>query len=133
MWWQNNKPYLKPVLAYVGATLFCGLFTVIYYVFSRGLRSNYMSFLFVVPLPFLAFALIRWVFKSKFSFYGGLFLGNSCALAVCYFALAGIYEMAYVSSSWLSVLLIVSIVCIPFAILVEGLSRHRAKATEQTN
>ncbi len=133
MWWQNNKTYLKPILAYLGTTAFCVLFTLIYYVFSRGLRSNYMTFLFAVPLPFLAIALIRWAAKIKFSWYGAVFMGNSCGLAVAYFALSGIYEMAYVSSHWLIAFLILSIACLLFALAYECVTRFKGAVKRQEN
>ncbi|MCR5078694.1 MAG: hypothetical protein K6B65_02070, partial [Bacilli bacterium] len=60
MWWRNNKKYLVPVLGYLGATAFCVLFTSIYYVFSRGLRSNYMTFLFVSPSFFVLLSILLW-------------------------------------------------------------------------
>lgn len=40
----------KRLYAYIAVTLFCGLFSFIYELFSHGVYSNFMVYLFAIPL-----------------------------------------------------------------------------------
>lgn len=47
---QKGQKVHKMVKAYIGFTLFCGLFSSVYEYFGHGVYSNYMVFLFIFPL-----------------------------------------------------------------------------------
>lgn len=40
----------KRLLAYIGITLFCAIFSTVYEYFSHGVYSNFMVYLFAIPL-----------------------------------------------------------------------------------
>ncbi len=129
MWWRNNKKCLIPVLSYLGVTAFALLFCSIYYIFSRGLRSNYMTYLFLAPSGFVLLHFLLWAFKYVPSYYAKVAIANSCAILFAYFALSGIYEMAFLGSSWLWVFLVASVSLLGFALAYE-LVRRKTKPIE---
>ena len=59
---RSKKNTVRPIIrTYLGVTLVCGLVSLIYESFSFGVYSNYMIFLFLIPLMggVLPFATIR--------------------------------------------------------------------------
>ncbi|NCB50784.1 MAG: hypothetical protein EOM54_02710 [Clostridia bacterium] len=46
----EKNPARKTALFYLAAALFCGFFSYVYEHFSHGVYSNYMVFLFMLPL-----------------------------------------------------------------------------------
>ncbi|MDN5352280.1 MAG: hypothetical protein PWQ12_1200 [Clostridiales bacterium] len=60
----EKKSIRKTILTYIGWTLFCGLFSFVYEHFSHGVYSNYMIWLFLIPLiggvvPFAAIGAVQ--------------------------------------------------------------------------
>ena len=47
---KRKKKYLRLANRYVGISLFCVLFSLIYSLFSHGIHSRYMSWMFLWPL-----------------------------------------------------------------------------------
>ncbi len=127
MWLRKNKEYLRPVLGYACSSAFCGLFAGIYYIFSRGLRSNSLTFLFLVPLIYCAVTAAFWLFHYRLHDFSRIAFGNSCLLFVFYFALKGIYEMAYVSSSWLIAFVFAGVAFLLVGLFYELFTKPRRK------
>ncbi|MCR5491531.1 MAG: hypothetical protein K6F32_05340 [Bacilli bacterium] len=127
MLWHRNR---VQIFSYLGASAFCGFFAFMYYQFSRGLRSNYMTFLFLWPLAFVALWTILTMLKQELSGYAKACIANSCLLITLHFALLGIYEMAETASSWLYMFLIIGAVYLLAAPVAELIFRKRHNREE---
>lgn len=96
--------YLKRGLVCLGVALFCAVFYRIYDLFSHGVQSFFMTFLFLPPLIdgciqlFFAF-----LCKNRFSrLADNLFHAGTAAVTVG-FLLRGIFEIAGTDSPYLAV------------------------------
>jgi peptidoglycan/LPS O-acetylase OafA/YrhL len=89
-----NKRSWVEVLVWGAVTLFLIAFPFIYYQFSHGMRSAYMSYAFLVPLAVLLFALLIALLKKDIGGFGRLFLNTGAASISIYLLLRGVYEMA---------------------------------------
>ena len=63
---------MRSVVLYLAVTLFCGLFSAVYEHFSHGVDSDYMIWLFAIPLlggvlPFLLIRLFSLPFPNRLS------------------------------------------------------------------
>lgn len=69
----------KTIIAYLGITIFCGVFSTVYEHFSHGVYSDYMIFLFLFPLAggVLPFTLIWLIDRMQFPGRISLNLYNS--------------------------------------------------------
>ena len=95
---HNNK---KRIIIYGAITLFCLVLFIVYSIFSHGVYSNYMTFLFAWPLllgfvPALLIALIPALCEpshlTKALYHAGLAAATVSSL------LRGIFEIAGTSS-----------------------------------
>ncbi len=100
----------KRIIPYAICTIFCGIFSYIYSLFSHGVTSPHMTFLFLYPLVLGAIpAIVSMMFKRKVQTY---FLathlyhtGVVCLLLSS--MLRGIFDIAGTSSIYQTSLMIV--------------------------
>ena len=100
---KKSKPSKGNVPRYLGATLFCLIFFLIYDPFSHGVRSPYMTWLFAWPLglgllPELAFRFVPGL-RRPGRLAGNLYHSGVAALTVSS-CLRGIFEIAGTASDY---------------------------------
>jgi len=113
----DKKKAGRAALIYLGISMFCGLFSVVYEHFSYGVYSNYMIYLFLFPLlgGVLPFGSIRLLDNLKFPGRLALNLYNSgiAALTVgsCLQGALAIYgtTSGYMLVYWLGGILLVAV------------------------
>lgn len=100
---EKRKHAGKNVKIYAGVTLFCLLFFLVYDRFSHGVRSPYMTFLFLWPLilgfiPGILFYLFPG-FRKPGMLSGNLYHSGVAALTVSSM-LRGVFDIAGNSSDY---------------------------------
>lgn len=87
-------------------TVFCAVFTVIYYRFSHGIYSPYLTWLWCVPFAAGIVGVVMNILRKNRPVHAAaLCLYNSgAASAVVYFALRGILEIAGVTSPYVIII-----------------------------
>ncbi len=111
----------KTVIIYLGVTLFCGLFSMVYEHFSHGVYSDYMIYLFLFPLsggvlPFAVIGLMdRLYFPGRISL--NLYNSGIATLSVgCCFK--GVLEIYGTTSYYMPVYWIVGTVLTASGIVI---------------
>lgn len=89
-----NKRSWVEVIVWSGVTLLLAVFPFVYYQFSHGMKSAYMSYVFLVPLGILFLDLVVAFLGKDVGGFGRLFLNGGAASLSIYLLLRGIYEMA---------------------------------------
>ena len=99
-----KKKRLIRFFLYLGGGLFCGLFSYVYSFFSHGVSSDFMTFLFVLPLFGALTEGLLFLFRirtfSRFAdncFHAGIGAGTLGSL------LQGIFEIAGTGSAYMIV------------------------------
>ena len=94
---KKNNPAERGLIIYLCAAAFCFMFFIVYDCFSHGIHSDFMTFLFLIPLVLGALPCLFFVLAKKIRFPGRLSvnLWNSGVAAVtCASVLEGIFEIA---------------------------------------
>lgn len=100
MYISENR--IKNVAAYGVVTIFCAVFTIIYYRFSHEIYSPYLTWMWCVPFAAGALgAVMNILRKNRPVHAAALCLYNSgTAALVVYMALRGILKIAGATSSY---------------------------------
>lgn len=93
----------RPILIYAGVTVFCLVFCLIYYQFSHGVHSPFMSFMFAWPLllglvPSLIMAL--WGQTGRRGKWSQNFYHSGVAALTVSSMLRGIFDIAGTASDY---------------------------------
>lgn len=127
---SSNKSVKKSLFIYIGVTIFAGIFSFEYELFSHQVYSNFMVYLFVVPLVLgvipnaLALAILR------------LDVGNAWQKTVQAFAVAtlsvgsvlqGIVEIYGTTNSLINYFFIAGSVFLLMSIIIWIVNADRAK------
>ena len=104
MYISENR--IKNVAVYGFLTMFCAVFTIIYYRFSHEIYSPYLTWLWCVPLIAGAAGLLMNVLRKNRPVHAAaLCLYNSGAAAlIVYMALCGILKIAGATSPYVIVI-----------------------------
>ena len=108
----------RALIAYIGITAFCLLFSNVYNLFGHDVHSPFMTFLFVIPLVAgVAVAGVRMAIGAAEAPRGARYAYH-CAVATLTVAsaLRGVFDIAGTSSPWLIVYLAASAVLLIAAV-----------------
>ena len=100
MYISENR--IKIVVLYGALTIFCAVFTVIYYRFSHGIYSPFLTWLWCAPLALGIIAAVMNIARGpKLVHAAAVCAYNSGAIsAVVYLALCGILDIAGTTSEY---------------------------------
>ncbi len=104
--------FQKRVKPYIGITLLCALFSYVYSLFSHGVTSPYMSYMFLFPLIFgVAVGILCMLFKKSVSqyFFATHFYHTGVAALILSSMIRGIFEIAGTASVYQSILMVIGI------------------------
>lgn len=126
---DEKKRILCKVCIYAGTAIFCAVFFLIYDQFSHGVRSAYMTFLFMWPLvlgvlPYLCFYRIPTIRRPGI-LAENLYHSGVAALTVASL-LRGIFDIAGTTSVHQQRLMLAGFVFLAAGILVYALKRQEA-------
>lgn len=116
-----KKHNTKTSLIYLAAAAFCGIFAIIYYQFSHGVSSDYLVFMFMIPLLFgsLIYISLNILFKGKrYSRIAYNIYNTGTAALTIGMMLQGIMEIAGTSSNYVIVFFILGPVLITSGTIV---------------
>lgn len=123
---KNSKKTIKnKIKVYAGITLFCAAFFLIYDQFSHGVRSPYMTFLFLWPLVLGLFPYLLLYYFTRFrqpdKLAENLYHPGVACLTVGS-VLRGIFDIAGTTSDYQHYLMIVG-----YGFLIAGLAAYIVK------
>jgi hypothetical protein len=105
-----HKRSLIQGFIFLGVSAFSVLFTFVYYRYSHEVYSDYISYLFIIPLCLSAFYLVLFFFHKEAGIVGTTFLDTGAPTLMIYSALQGVYEIAETYNEWSVLFLVVGIV-----------------------
>lgn len=118
---ENKKRFRRMVLIYTGVAVFCLVFFLVYDRFSHGVRSPYMTWLFLWPLVLGVFPCLigYWllVFRYRNWLAPNLYHSGVAALTGSSM-LRGIFDIAGNASDYQEYLMIAGWVMVTFGILI---------------
>ncbi len=100
------------IMPYIGITLFCVLFAYIYSLFSHGVTSPYMSYMFLYPLILgVVVGILCMIFKKNVSqyFFATHFYHTGVAALLLSSMLRGIFDIAGTASIYQTILMAIGI------------------------
>ncbi len=119
---ENNK---RLIIIYMAVTLFCIIFTIAYYRFSHGVKSDYLTWLWAVPfaagiIPSIISLFFPLLKKGSFA---GCYLYNAGVAAITvHVALKGIFEIAGTDSDYEKWIFAAGIVMVVAGVIVINVS-----------
>ncbi len=125
---STRKINLRQFLIYLGVTAFSVLFTVVYYMNSYGMTDNHLTYLFVAPLLTSLMFLLMLIFNYSLNVFTRYTINMTFPFVYLYMMLSGIYTIAKATSTWLYVFLIAFIIGLVVAIIIETITKIRARA-----
>jgi predicted permease len=112
---QDRRKIYKTALIFLAVSLFCVIFGLVYAVFSHGVHSNYMTFMFAYPLigGTVAYLLIGVVpgLRMPGRFVKNIYNSGIATLTVNSL-LEGIFDIAGTSSPYQPVLVAAGVVMV---------------------
>jgi|SRR5574344_2975130 uncharacterized membrane protein YtjA (UPF0391 family) len=110
----------KTIIKYLSASLFCIIVNFIYAKFSHNVSSNYMTFMFLIPLIGLLLSFI----SQKITYHN--FLASSILTLTLTSFLKGIVEIAGTSTLYINFLFYISLILLIISLL-SIFCKHRVK------
>jgi uncharacterized membrane protein YdcZ (DUF606 family) len=114
-----NKKISKTIKNYFVISILCVLIVLIYYKFSHGVTSQYMTFIFLYPLigGTFVFFIIENILKKKVKRLAFNFYNSGVATLVVGSLISGIFEIAGTSSKYQSIFYILGYTFIILSVL----------------
>jgi hypothetical protein len=96
----NQKIGFRQSLVWFGVMVFAVVFQVVYYQNSHDVFSNYITYLWVLPLALLLLNLLLAFLNYEGGVWTRFALNAATATLMVYLAIKGIYEIALTYSTW---------------------------------
>ncbi len=117
---MHNFYIKKRILPYAILTIFCALVSFVYSLFSHGVSSPYMTYLFLYPLGLgvcMGFVCMRLKQNKPYNFLATHFYHTGVIALILSSLLRGVFEIAGTASIYQSILTFIGALMIICAIL----------------